>query len=604
VRFVVAIVLFIAAAACIGAGVAQRTVWAAPDELTLTAQTDEEAPATVIDGAALNALDGRQSIVIGGDGEFTAAYGRTADVAEWLGDAGYHAVTYDADAGALVTETVDGSETSLPALAGADLWLGDYTETDRMTFDLDVPADYSIIVEADGTAPAPTDISVTWPVDNSTPWSTPLILIGLGLVLLGFIALIWAFVNLRRARGPRRRQPRLPRPPRAQRYRPRARIGAGSRRRSLTRALIALPVALLGAGLVSGPALAVPDPATSSATPTESPAPTPSTTPTPSPGADIAEELSEEESADDATEPAVTPSQIRRILTRVSESVAAADAARDGELAAERLTGEALQARQAAYTALAANGELAAPAPVPATAVLSLPQQGDVWPRTIFAVVQDEAQPDVAPTALVLEQADARSDYQATYVMQLEPNTVLPDVAPTAVGAPVLRDDERFLSVAPRDLAAQYADVLVNGANSQYASTFDLADDGLMAEIGPDRKAERKAGIPSTASLEFSDAPGDGEVISYATDATALGAIVAVSVDETETIKPVQPRATVSTSGPSEALLGKTSSEKGIVSVYGVQLLFYVPSVDTAGDPQPVRLLGYSSSLVSSTEVP
>ena len=65
-RFLLAIVLFVVAFATGGLGIAQRTILAPPDRVTSTLELSTEATVTVIDGAALNAFEGRQTIAIEG----------------------------------------------------------------------------------------------------------------------------------------------------------------------------------------------------------------------------------------------------------------------------------------------------------------------------------------------------------------------------------------------------------------------------------------------------------------------------------------------------------------------------------------------------------
>src|SRR5699024_2147442 len=51
----------------------------------------------------------------------------------------------------------------------------------------------------DGTAPAPTDFSVSWVnVEPDSPWITPLMIAGIALILLGLGLLIWRFIEFRR----------------------------------------------------------------------------------------------------------------------------------------------------------------------------------------------------------------------------------------------------------------------------------------------------------------------------------------------------------------------------------------------------------------------
>ena len=61
-RVVAAIGFFVVAVVGVGLGVAQRTLWAPPDRVTAELQLDSTATVTVIDGTALNAYDGRQTL--------------------------------------------------------------------------------------------------------------------------------------------------------------------------------------------------------------------------------------------------------------------------------------------------------------------------------------------------------------------------------------------------------------------------------------------------------------------------------------------------------------------------------------------------------------
>ncbi|HWH97391.1 MAG TPA: hypothetical protein VNS80_03410, partial [Pseudolysinimonas sp.] len=126
-RFVVAIVALVLAAAAIGLGVAQRTVLAGPASISSSVVTGD-APLTIIDAATLNANAGTQSIEIAGHGDIVLAYGRTADVMAWVGDASYNEIGWDAEAQELTTTVVTGSESAadVPSVIGSDLWLREF----------------------------------------------------------------------------------------------------------------------------------------------------------------------------------------------------------------------------------------------------------------------------------------------------------------------------------------------------------------------------------------------------------------------------------------------------------------------------------------------
>src|SRR4029453_10770055 len=112
VRFALAIVAFIAAAVMIGFGIAQRTVLLEPDRVSMSTEVEGKAAYTVIEPDALGAPPGKQTLTISGADTVFVSYGRSSDVAAWLGDSPYVAVHYDAEAEeftdeVVVTEPVD-----------------------------------------------------------------------------------------------------------------------------------------------------------------------------------------------------------------------------------------------------------------------------------------------------------------------------------------------------------------------------------------------------------------------------------------------------------------------------------------------------------------
>ena len=97
-RFALAIVAFIAAAVMIGFGIAQRTVLLEPDRVSLSAEIEGQAAYTVIEPDALGAHPGKQTLTVSGSDAVFVSYGRSSDVAAWIGDSPYVAVHYDAEA--------------------------------------------------------------------------------------------------------------------------------------------------------------------------------------------------------------------------------------------------------------------------------------------------------------------------------------------------------------------------------------------------------------------------------------------------------------------------------------------------------------------------
>lgn len=574
-RFVIAIVLFVVAFVAIGLGLAQRTILAGPSSVTQQVTVPGSAPLTVIQPSALHAHAGTQSVTVSGGASVFLAAGRQSDVTAWVGKTDSATVGWNAAKQTLTAKTVKGTDTTAPSPAGSDLWVQEYTGTTELNRKFDAPKDVALLVASDGTKPAPAKVSITWPLDNSTPFATPLIVGGIGVLLLGLLAFIWALVHARRRRGPRRktpRTPRNPRPPQLKRAKERAAIEAPQRgrRRSAPVAFAALGTGLallLGACSTDGAIAATP-------TPTASPA----------------EQL----------EPtAVTAPQLDQILARAEKTVADADAKGDATLLATRMGGPALALRTAGYQIHAADSSIAAPDALPTGKVsIALPQQTDTWPRAVFAVIQSATDAKAAPVAVMLQQASPRENYKITYATTLELD--VPAVAPATVGSQRQKADNRIGILRPDQLAAAYGDLLINGANSKFAPDFQTDGDKLQAAIGSAYKADKKAKLPATATIAYSNQAGPGETIAFGTNDS--GQIVAVDDNDVETVTPTEAGASINPSGAVKALSGKTSSLKGFVSTYGLQLLFYVPPVSAKGGK--IQLLGFAQGLISAGEVP
>ncbi len=581
-RFVLAIISFVVAAVMIGAGIAQRTILLEPDEVALSSTSTTGTAVTVVDGAALNAYDGSQTLSISGSPEILAAYGRTSDVLAWIGDTEYTEISYDADKQELTSAVVAGTEKTVPTIKGSDLWLDEYTRADSLELTVKAPSDVSFIIISDGEKPAPADLRISWPLDNSTPWAGPLIVGGAVALLLGLAFLLWAINHMRSSRGPRRKPQKMPKVPRKRLYKPSRKVAiekpaTGGRR--AVRGMIAMPILLVSALALTG-CTADFWPGTGTAA-----SPTPSESAVPAAAQD--------------TPPAATVRQVQRIVADISTVAAKADAAKDKTLLETRFSGAALQLRLANYAITTADPSLPALAAIPAGPVkVTLPQQTDTWPRTVFAVIQDDKDSTIPPLALFLVQDDARANYKVAYAITLEPSAVLPKVAPASIGTSRIADDSAVLRISPDDLALSYADILEKDVDSDAYLDFEAEGDSLRTSVGVTYKATVRASLPTTATVAFSHALGGADAIALATN--DAGTLIAVNLNEITTVTPVEAGAAVNPSGQVKALSGLAISTKGVIATYGDQLLFYVPPTDSDGK---IILLGYTQGLVKAGEV-
>lgn len=602
-RFVWAVVAFVIAAAMIGAGIAQRTVFHGPSETSANVQTEGSTAFTLIDGAVLNSVPGAQTLRVQGDGAVFASYGRTADVKAWLADVAYTSVTLDGE-GTVQTSEVEptvtpasGAATTGRSPVDSDLWLDEFEQTGSLSTTLQLPRDMSVLVASDGTAPAPANISLTWPIDDSTPWAGPLIVGGGIVLLIGLILYLLGIRHVRRQRRPRRKG--LPLPV----TEPISTIGAdgeskgvvtqspgrraGARVRGALggrRALVAVPALGLSVALLAGcsadawPQLAA----------TDSPSPTPTV---------IVPE--------GQFPPAVTEAQAQRIVSKVSSTVAQADASLDANAVAERLSGPALAERQTNYKLRAAIADRPALPAIPAEPVqIVLPQTTGTWPRTLMTVVESADAATPTTTIMMMTQQTPWEEYKASYVGNLEASTNLPELAAPYVGATQVPPDSSFLVMAPEKVAAAYADVINNGQNSASFAKFDTANDLLLSAI-QDNKTKRTDELnqtgAGTAEISFSASAGAATPIALATLDT--GAIVAVNVYESDTAKPTNKDAVIKLdNNPAvKALTGVDQSATGFTTTYSDQVFFYVPS---QGSDDQIRLLGYRSSLLEAKVSP
>lgn len=616
-RFVWAVAAFVLATVMIGAGLAQRTIFQGPKTETAAISVEEEAPFLLIDGAVLNQLPGTQTLRAQGEGQIFASYGRTADMQAWLADSEYNHVTLDgstvettlvepevadplegevAPDGSVVAPT-DGVTDAAPEAGadplaepgrspvGSDLWLDEFQQSDILIAPLQLPDEMSVLVAADGTAPAPETVSVTWPLQTSTPWAGPLVVGGGILMAVGVFLYILGIRHARRSRGPRRKGLPVPvtEPIDIAIDDPGKGVissGAPTRRAVTTgrRAFAVVPAVAVSALLFAG--------CSADAWPQLGSTPTPTPTETV-----IAPEGQHA--------PAVTKAQAERILSRIAETVAQADAALDGDLAETRLEGAALAARDTNYKLRAAIADYQVPAPIVAKPLeIILPEARDGWPRSVIAVADDDA--SKTSSIMVMTQHDVWSDYKLSYIGSLEASTSLPALAPAYIGAPQVEPDSPFLLLPPEQVAAAYSDVINNGDQSEFAALFDAETDQLRASIVADRQRrldDFNVTGATTGSLEFSSTPGTEPP--FALQTVESGAIVAVNIHELDTVKPTNPDAVIKLdkSPTVKTLSGADQSATGFVTTFSDQVFFYVPG---PGSSEKIRLLAYSSDILDA----
>ena len=200
-RFKTAVALVLLGLLTLLAGIGQKTIWAPSETFTASAPSDAAAaPLTVIDQKLRTQQGGTVKINVEGDANFLLAVGRPDDVAAWVGQTAHNTVTGVSEKkDALVVEHAAGDATA-PNPAGSDLWVSTESASGELEYSWTPPADgeWTLLLATDGTQPAPSSISMTFPNDTSTPWAIPLMVIG-GLLILAGVAL--AILSARKRDG-------------------------------------------------------------------------------------------------------------------------------------------------------------------------------------------------------------------------------------------------------------------------------------------------------------------------------------------------------------------------------------------------------------------
>ena len=590
-RFLIAIGVFTVAAVLLGVGVVQKVFFAGDEYTTLTTTVEPNAPYLVIDGKTLTLHGTNPVITVSGAKETFVGFGRTEDVAAWIGTDDYDVLKYSTKKSDFVfgegkSKVVEPTNLETPALteqpiltpAGSDLWLGEMVGKSTATLPTFLDNGMSAIIASNGTADAPGNVTIAWPLPSRIPFATGFIIGGGALALVGLVLYLWALRHDRNSQGPRRRG-KLPKPPKPRALRmptPKSLVSAAPKgRRGISRGSSFIALGLAGVLTVG----------LSSCSPYNSGQGVVQPTPTATQSVEI-----------DGQPPAVTERQLQRILSKISETVTAADVALDPALSATRLIGPAQEIRAANYSIRKTDSSVAALPELAASPItFTMPQATATWPRQVIAVVQNEQDPSVPTMGIMMIQNSPRENYHVEYMVTLEPNAQVPTVAPANVGSALVPADSKLLLISPDQLSAAYGSVLTQGAESPYYGLFDFTSDTLVTQVGKDYKSQKAASVAENASLEFSQNPGSGQPLGLAT--MDSGAIVTVGLNEVETVRPTQTGASVSPEGLAKILSGVSTSTTGIESTYGLELAFYVPPL---GSKDKIRLLGYTQGLISA----
>ena len=545
------------------AGIGQRTIWAPSETFTASAPAGATAaPLTVIDQKLRTLHGGTVKINIQGDGNFLLASGRPDDVDAWVGKTAHNTINgVSEDEKSLSVEHADGEGTA-PNPAGSDLWVSSENASGELEYTWTPPADgdWSLLLAAYGTKPAPANISMTFPNDTSTPWAVPLMVIG-GILILGGIAL--ALLSARRKDGEGGGDSGFARRARARKAQGQAPSSSSSSKVTMVAAGVAAAV-LAGSGTAAQAATPSPQPSGSASSPAK----------------------------EAAGSPVLLDAQFRRILEQVSSATDAGDAAKDAAKLADRVAGPELEIRTQNYKIRSQVGSYEPRMPVRSTKLLTtVVTSGRDWPRSVLAVTQGEG--NVVPQILTLVQQSPRENYKLMETTPLQPGTTFPSISRGGTETLAAADksgllysgEEAMSGLADRLTSADspFKDKLTEGESSPYiADTLSYQAEVVKAGENGNFTFTHKVVPESTVVFRTSDG----------------GALVLGRINFGFEGTPKAAGDKLSIGDDAAALAGGKETTTGMVLSFAESMAVYVPP---AGSTDPMKLVAATRGLVGAS---
>ncbi|WP_245827955.1 hypothetical protein [Sinomonas mesophila] len=550
------------------AGIGQLSWWAPDEHVTAVLPADaQDAPLTVIDTGLRDLRGGDATLTVRSEGSFTLSAARPDDIEAWVGPAAHNTIDGASEDGRTLTVAHTDGEATSPDPAGADLFAASQSASGTLEYRWELPDDgeWQLLLASDGSAPAPRDVTITWPSNATTPWGVPLIVVG-ALAILAAVALV--LLGARRGPGSgigrgsaaRRPQAGWPAAP-TRRGRPGSAprmAGPSSAPRDRGAQGRGLRAAAAGTAIVAGLAgLGAAVPAANAAT---SPAPA-------------------------ASEKVLIDEQLTRILEQTGNAVQAGDDAKDAAKLAPRVDGTALLTRTQNYKVRAAVASAPALSPVRASDLLtSVVTTRREWPRTVVAVTQGEG--NTTPQLLTLRQASARENYKLIEAAPLLPGATFPSTSRAGVEQLPL-DDKAGLVNTPGEAIAGLADRLT----SPDSSWKDRIPENAYIADTQGYQADIVASSPN-GDFAFSHSLVGDEAVAFRT--ADGGAIVLAPLDFTVEGTPKAEGDKVTLADDAAALAGGKEATSKMVLTFRETVMLYVPK---EGASQNVTLIGATRNL-------
>ena len=214
------------------------------------------------------------------------------------------------------------------------------------------------------------------------------------------------------------------------------------------------------------------------------------------------------------------------------------------------------------------------------------------WPRSVFSITSttDDQQ---SKRLVVFRQDSARQNYKLWGVARLFSGVKMPSFEISKTGSEQGTEKDTGLVMTPKDAVAAYADVLQNGAASQYAQQF--ADDDLRTKLADLTEQVQKAMELNEGSQQQVFTPVDG-AISVMRSADG-GDLVVAQINSEWTRSAGAGRESQPASDAEKALFGNGQATSTMKTTYVNVIALYVPPANSGekitsvgSERQPVKV--------------
>ncbi|MBS6948132.1 MAG: hypothetical protein E6586_08250 [Bifidobacterium scardovii] len=290
------------------------------------------------------------------------------------------------------------------------------------------------------------------------------------------------------------------------------------------------------------------------------------------------------------TTPDLTEAQEKRLRKQILATLSAANDAKNTDGLAARLTGPQLEIHTARIAIAQKTGSVSKFATIPEDIAQTVIPTDSGWPRSVFTITTT-TEDQQSKRLLVLTQDSARQNYKLWGVARLFQGAKLPNFAVPKIGSQMGTAKDTGLTMTPQEAVTQYADVLTNGANSQYAANF--ADDNLRQTIAEQTQNVQTGVERNKGTQQQTFTPVDGAIqVMRSTDG---GDLVVAQINSEWTRQAGEGRTSLPASDNENALFGDTTATSGLKATYTFVVAMYVPPKDSG---QQITAVGADREVV------